>query len=316
MQSVSTALHVPFSGNSRTAQVFVDGRQLTEEGRGLGITMNVVDTGYVGTMGISLLSGREFTRQDDERRPRVAMVNEAAADRLWPGEDAIGRYFLSGSPTAEPTQVVGLVRTAKYRTLSEAPLPYIYIPRRQRYDRSLTVHVRTSGNPLDLATEIRSEVRALDPNLPIVTLQTMDEHWRTAAFALAGPRIGASLTTSFAIVGLFLASIGLHGVMAHAVSRRRRELGIRMALGARRASVMRMVLGQGLSLAGLGTLLGLLCAFGATRLLAGALLGVQPVDTATFVAVPAILLGIALLACYVPARRATRVDPMEALRHE
>ena len=149
----------------------------------------------------------------------------------------------------------------------------------------------------------------------IVTLKTMGEHWGTSAFALALPRGLSSFMTSFAVVALLLASIGLYGVMAHSVSRQKRELGIRMALGARRDTVMMTVLGQGLRLAGIGTVLGLLGAFGVARLLASAMPGIQ-LDLTTFVAVPAILLSIALLACYVPARRATRVEPMEVLRHE
>jgi putative ABC transport system permease protein len=316
VRSVSTGLHLPFSGSSRTNPVFLDGRELTDEGLGLAMAMNMVDTSYVDTMGLSLLSGREFTRQDDERGPRVAMVNEAAADRLWPGEDAIGRFLRTESRGNAPAQVVGIVRTGQYWQLGEAPRPYLYLPRRQSYDPSLTLHVRTTGNPLDLAAEVRREVRALDPALPIVTLQTMDDHWANAAFALSGPRTGASIVTSFAGVALFLAAVGLYGVMAHSVSRRKRELGVRMALGAQRATVMRMILGQGLRLAGLGTCLGLLSAFVVTRLLGSALPGVETLDVPTFAVVPVLLLGISAAACYFPARRATRVDPMETLRHE
>ena len=314
VRSVSTAQNVPFSGNSTLATVFLDERRLTDESLGLGIGSNMIDVGYVGTMGLSLLRGREFTRQDDEHGPPVAIVNEAAAEILWPGEDPIGRYFRTGHRAGEPRQVVGLVRTAKYWAWDEAPRPFLYRPRRQSYDSRLTMHVRTIGNPLDLAAQVREEVRALDPSLPIVTLKTMNEHWGTSGFALALPRGVSRFMTIFAGVALLLAAIGLYGVMAHSVSRRKRELGIRMALGARRATVMMSVLGQGLRLAGIGTVLGLLGAFGIARLLASTM-GLQP-DLTTFVAVPAILLSIALLACYVPAHRATRVDPWETLRHE
>lgn len=313
VRSVTTALHVPLSGNNVSRVVFVDGRELTESGRGLGVSSNYVDVDYASTIGLSLLRGREFTRQDDQDAPPVAVINDAAAQRFWPGAEAVGRYLRLGSPDATQVQVVGVVQTGQFVSLGEAPRPFIYFPRRQRYSPQLTVHLRTEGDPLAQAAALRDVVREVDPDLPIITLRTMDAH---RGLSMASARIGASLTSGFAVVAVFLAAVGLYGVLAHAVNRRKREIGIRIALGARRATVMTMVFAQGLGLAAVGTALGLLGAFGVSRFLATALYGVPPVDPVTFLVVPILLLGIAAAACYLPARRATRVDPMDALRHE
>lgn len=276
---------------------------------------NRIDEHYVRTLGLTLVQGRDFTPQDDATAPAVALINESMARMLWPQENALGKRFRLHRGSAY-VQVVGIVRDGKYRMLNEKPQPFVYVPLAQNYGVPVTVHLRTHGNPLALIQDLRQTLRTLDPNLPVYNVRTMEEHLRTSAFALMPLRMAASLLGVQAILGLGLAVMGIYGVVAYTVSQRTREIGIRMALGAGRATVFRTVIRSGLRLTVIGLIAGLIVAFLLVQALAGLLYGLNPFSTPIFVASILVLAGFALLACFLPARRAMDVDPIEALRAE
>jgi predicted permease len=278
--------------------------------------VNRIDPGYLRTMGGALLQGRDFTVEDDAAAPRVALVNQTLASRLWPGQDPIGRSFrwVDGGDAVE---VVGVVRDGKYVMLGESPRPYSYVPLAQEYDTPVTLHVRTaSADPLTLVPSIRQVLQDLDRDLPVFSVRTMQEHLRSSALAFLPLRMGATLAGAQGALALLLAVMGLYGVVAYAVSQQQREIGIRVALGARARDLFRVVARGGLRPALIGLLLGVMVSFGLARLLAGLLYGLNPLDVPVFAAVVALLLGVSLLACWLPARRVMKVDPVIALRSE
>ncbi len=272
---------------------------------------SVISPRYFAVMGIPLVAGRDFTDADDEHATSVAIVNENFARKFWPDQDVIGRKFRAGG---QSRTIVGVAKAGKYRRLNESPEAFFYLPCQQyARDLDLNICVRTTGDPLVAAATVRQCVRDLDPGVDVWGTMPLAGHIQGALF---GERIAASLLTRLGAVALILAAMGVYAVMAYAVSQRTQEFGVRMALGARPRDVVWQVLRRGLALAVSGAVIGLGLAFACTRLLAGFLYGVSPFDPATFIAVPFGLLAIALLACYFPARRATRVDPMVALRAE
>jgi putative ABC transport system permease protein len=241
------------------------------------------------------------------------IINEALARRFFDDEDPLGKHVSFRGANGPWSEIVGVVRDSKYRTLGETPRPTAFLPLAQNHETGMTLHVRTGGNPLDIAGLVRSEVQALDPNLAVTNLQTLSS---VVAASLFAARMGAVLLAVFGSLALVLAGIGLYGVMSYTVSRRTREIGIRMALGAGKRNVLRLVLKEALTIVGAGVATGLVVAAAATRLLASFLFGVSPLDAATFAAIPAVLAVVALLASYLPARRAAKVDPIIALRYE
>jgi predicted permease len=270
--------------------------------------------GYFDALGTPRLSGRDF-RNEVADGPRVAIVNKAFADRLFPGANPIGQHVNGGHWTYE---IIGVVGNAKSRTLGEDSRSILY----RSLDQSITedpsvmgytLIVHTAGNPAALAESVRRQVYALDSNIAIYNEETMDEHVRTAYFL---PRLAATLFGVFGCIGLVLAAVGLYGVMSYAVSRRTREIGIRMALGARIATVERLIVRQGMLLAVIATALGWPAAWILSRLASSFLYGIQPHDLLTFTIVPLVLAGVALVACWLPARRAASIDPVQALRAE
>jgi predicted permease len=270
--------------------------------------------GYFDALGTPRLSGRDF-RNEVADGPRVAIVNKAFADRLFPGANPIGQHVNGGHWTYE---IIGVVGNAKSRTLGEDSRSILY----RSLDQSITedpsvmgytLIVHTAGNPAALAESVRRQVYALDSNIAIYNEETMDEHVRTAYFL---PRLAATLFGVFGCIGLVLAAVGLYGVMSYAVSRRTREIGIRMALGARIATVERLIVRQGMLLALIATALGWPAAWILSRLASSFLYGIQPHDLLTFTIVPLVLAGVALVACWLPARRAASIDPVQALRAE
>ena len=278
--------------------------------------VNRVDSGYFHTMGVTLLRGREFSELDNDSSPRVAVVNQTLADRIWPGQEPLGKRFRWES-SADPIEVAGVVRNGKYLMLGEAPRPYVYLPIAQEYGAPVTLHVRSvTGDPLALAPALRRVVRDLDPNLPVFNVRTMEEHLRGSAFAFLPLRTGAILAGAQGLVALLLAVMGVYGVVAYSVTQQTRDIGIRVALGARNLDVFRLVSRSGLRPALIGLALGLAVSFGLARLLATLLYGLNPVSVPVFAAVVALVLCVSLLACWLPARRAARVDPTEALRHD
>jgi predicted permease len=266
---------------------------------------------YFALMGIPLLSGRDFTDADEEGALNVAIVNEHFAQKFWPGQDPLGRKFRAGGRTRT---IVGVAKAGKYRQLNEPPHEFFYLPYRQYVpDLDLSICVRTRDDPLASAGLVRQTVRELDPGVDVWGTMPLSGHIGGALFA---QRIAAKLLTCLGAVALLLAGMGVYAVMAYAVSQRTQEFGVRMALGASPANVLWQVVHRGLLLAVAGVAAGLVLAFSVTHLLSGFLYGVSPFDPPTFLGVPALLVIIAVLACYLPARRATRVNPMEALRAE
>jgi hypothetical protein len=261
-------------------------------------------------MGVGLLEGRTFTRQDDAGGPPVIIVNQRFAERFWPGESALQKIV---ETAGKERVVVGVVETGKYRSLGEAPTEFMYLPHRERFSTGMTLVARTRAEPTLVLQVVQGTVRALDADMPVFDVRTMQDHM---GIALLPARLGGAVLGLFGLLGLALAAVGIYGVMAYSVARRRRELGIRVALGADRASVLGLVLGQGARLALLGIAVGLIAAAAAARLLEGMLYNVGAYDPVAFVGVPVLLAAVALLAVYLPARRAAGVEPMRALRAE
>ena len=274
---------------------------------------NIVSPEYFETMKISLLRGRTFMAQDSAASPGVIVVNETLARRFWPGQDAMGKRISVSGPKGKFLEIVGIARDGKYNTLGEDPTPFFYLPSLQHYQPGMTLFVRTANDPKTVMSSLRNEIQALDRSLPITDVKTMMEHM---GFSLLPARVAATLLGVFGFLALALASVGIYGVMSYSVNRRTHEIGIRIALGAQAADVLKLIVLQGMFLAASGIILGLLAAFGLTRFLSSLLYGVSATDPVTFIGTPLLLVAIALLASYVPARRGVRVDPIVALRYE
>jgi predicted permease len=290
--------------------VFVDGYD-RPSGEDTTYEFAVVSPRYFALLQIPLLAGRDFDASDTPAAPRVAIVNEAFATRFWPGREALGRRFRA---RGEWRTVVGIVKTGKYDRLDEPPQSFFYLPYRQYVpDLDLNIAVRTSGRPLAMARPVQQTIHELDPGVDVLGTKSMTSHTRTVLFA---EEVASNLLALLGAVGVILAAMGVYAVVAHAVSQRTQEFGVRIALGARRSDVFALVVRQGLSLAATGSALGLLLAPAVARLLRSLLHGVSPFDPSTLVGVPLGIAVITALACYLPARRATRVDPMVALRAE
>jgi predicted permease len=271
-----------------------------------------IGTKYFNTLRIALLAGREFTAADSDSAPRVAIVNETMARRFWSDGNALGRYIRHGKA---PIEVVGIVRDAKYRTLAETAQPFVYLPLAQEPSSNLTLSlaVRTSGDPMLLAPAIEREVKALMPNWPMFQFRTLDEGLKLQQ---ALPGVGASILGSLGAFGLLLAAIGLYGVMAYVVRQRTHEIGIRLAIGAQIRDVIALIVKQGMAVCAAGGAIGMVIAFVAAQFLDSVLYGISASDPITFITVPLVLIGVALLACYLPARQAAGVDVLRALRRE
>jgi predicted permease len=292
--------------------VFLEGQEPAPGGRGVLVQTNDIGPRYFETLGITLVRGRDFSEADGEKAPPVVIINEVMAKRFWPDQDAVGKRFKFFGD-ANYRQVVGIAREVKVTSLTERPRPLVYLPMRQDYASQVTLHVRAGGDATKLVAALRGEIQALDPNLSILNVQTMTDR---VDQSLQGERTQATLLGSAGVMALLLASVGLYGVMSYMVAQRTREIGIRMALGATRSNVMGLVLKQGATLVGAGIVIGLGAAFGLTRLVASSLFGVTAVDPLTFIGTSLLLALVSLAASYLPARRATKVDPIIALRYE
>jgi predicted permease len=297
----------------------LDGRRLTDEEQDQrSLQVRVITEDYFRTMGVPLVRGRTFTAADRLGRPPVAIVNEAAAALLWPGDDAVGHSLTIGTRLSQGGEsaggtVVGVARNVRDFGATGALRPTLYVAHAQFPVDFFTVTLKARDNPAALVEPARTLLATLDPDLPMFRVRTMDQF---AANAVAQPRLYLTLIGIFAAAAMLLAAIGIYGVLAHGVTQRTREIGIRLALGANRREVVGLVVGQAAALASGGLALGLLLAFGASRLMRGLLFGVEPNDVATYAGVAGALFAIALLASYLPARRASRVDPVTALRSE
>ncbi|KPJ83855.1 MAG: hypothetical protein AMS19_02950 [Gemmatimonas sp. SG8_23] len=309
VSGVGLAVVAPLSLGSSDRTVNVPGYEFAE-GERASLHYTYVSEGYVEAMGIELAEGRSFTRQDDENGPPVMIVNQRFADRFWPGQSALGKIVETGGREWE---VIGVVETGKYNSLGEDPTEFMYFPLRIMFRSDRVLVARAEGDPQAVLQRVQQIVRAADPEMPVYDVRTMEDHM---GIALLPARLAGSVLGIFGLLGLTLAAVGIYGVMAYSVSQRTRELGIRVALGADRGSVLQLVLGEGLRLAALGTLIGLGGALAAAQLVRGLLYNASPIDPIAFTLVPLTLLGVAALAVYLPARRAARVDPIGALKSE
>ena len=310
--SVTRTLPLGDSSNSN-GPILKEGEQLARGSAGRNIMTNVVGAGYFRAMQIPIIEGRDFDDRDQPKTQRVAIVNQKMAEILWPGESAVGKRIFIGTDSRDPLEVVGVVKTGKYRNLAEDPKPFFYYAFSQRRPGTMAMVVRPSIDPRGLVGAIRKEVQALDRRVPVFGVKTMDEH---KTYALWAPNMAASFSVAFGVVAILLSAVGLYSVMAYIVSQRTREVGIRMALGANRADVMKMITRQGMKLAGIGVGIGLVLALALAQVLGSLLIGISGYDVTTFIVVPVLLAAVAFVASYLPARRATKVDPLVALRYE
>ena len=309
VRAVGLAEMVPLGLGSQQTGVSIPGYEPSPN-ENMSLDYNIVGPGYFAAMGIPLLQGREFTRSDDTTAAGAIIVNQRFVERYLRGAEPIGRTVrASGRDLA----IVGVVPTGKYRTLGEDPLPYYYLPHGQFWNSAMTIHIRTAGDPTSIVPLLRAQVRALDADLPLADVSTMTSY---LGITLLPARLAGTVLAVFGLLGLVLAAVGMYGVMAYGVAQRRREIGIRVAIGAASGQVVRLLMRQGLALVALGAVIGLAGALGAWRVVRGMLYGATGPDVLTFVLVPATLLAVAALAIWIPARRAAAVDPVTALRSE
>jgi putative ABC transport system permease protein len=313
VESVGAISHLPLSGAMAFVDFTIDGKPAAP-GKDQSTHFRAISPAYFRTMGIPLLKGRDFTEQDDERATNVILINDTLARRHFPGEDPIGRR-LTISYGDEPAlrEIVGVVGDVKHRGLTNESGSEVYVPLPQLPHSAMNIVTRATGDPLNLVAAVRNEAFAIDRNQPVANIRTMEQY---LADSVARPRFNTVLLGLFAALALALAIVGIYGVMSYFVAQRTHEIGIRLALGARPYDVSRMVVRQGISLTMNGLAIGLTLAFATTHLLTNSLYGVGTTDPLTFVVISSLFALVALLACYLPARRATKVDPLVALRRE
>jgi putative ABC transport system permease protein len=305
---------LPFAGPGAATGFTVVGRPAPLPGEGPVTEVRVTDENYFRTMGIPVLGGRTYSAQEATAERHVAVVSESLARKYFPGEDPVGqRIVVDMKEKPEPTEIVGVVGDVKRQSLDEEPRPTVYWPPPELTYSTMTLVVRAGGDPAGLAAAARREIQSIDPEQPVADVRTMRQ---LLAESVGRARFSAWLLGLFAVVALVLAGVGLYGVMSYAVAQRTHEIGLRVALGAQGRDILRLVIGHGMLLAAVGLAVGLAGALALTRLMRGLLFEVSATDPATYVALTAFLLLVALAACLVPARRATKVDPMVALRYE
>lgn len=321
VKAVSVASLAPLGGVSRAASVTAAGSNGPVGASETSVGYWVVSPNYFGTLSILIVQGRSFGLRDTGQGTPVAIINEAMARQFWPGQDPVGKRLRPGPPSVPFTEVVGVVKNTRGARLWEADQPYVYLPLLQNNTKGpaiqteqlgMKILIRTDGNPDDISAIVPRVVRTLDPNVQgsAATLGKSAERWVWFS------QVGAMLSSSLGILGLFLASLGIYGLMSYSVAQRTHELGIRIALGANRSDILKLVLGQGLRISLVGLVVGLAIALGVTRVIAAMLYGVKPTDPVTFGGVSVLLTAVALLASYLPARRAAKVEPLVALRYE
>lgn len=316
VRSASAVYPLPLSGDRFSISFEIDGRPVAKKDQP-SADFFTVDAGYFKTLGIPFIKGRDFEVRDQAKSPQVIIVSETFAQRHFPGEEVIGKRIKPGISTLEDEtpwrEVVGVVADVRNRALNMEPRPVYYVPQTQVPFNQMILVAKTTGDPHTLISAATKEVATLDSDLPVFGVKTMEEY---LSASVSTPRFNTTLLSIFAAVALLLTIVGLYGVMSYSVAQRTNEIGIRVALGAQARDVLSLIIKQGLQLVLLGLAIGLLGAFALMRVIAGLLFGVTAKDPLTFVAVAVVLGLIALFACYLPARRATRVDPLEALRYE
>jgi predicted permease len=313
VESASLAFSVPLGYYNSTAFLEIEGQPPSTKARRPTGGYNAVSPEYLQTIKPRVVEGRFISAQDDERGRRVAVINQYMAQHFWPGQEAIGKRLRSTDLNNVWLEVVGVVQNSKVTGLFADPGSYFYVPLAQKYTSVRALQLRTAGDPGALAPLVAREIKALDPDLPVYDVTTMER-------MIQGPngffllRMGALFGGALGLLGLALALVGVYGVVSYAASQRTQEIGLRMALGADRGEIMRLVLGRGLVLVGVGVAVGTACALSVSHLVANLLFGISPVDPATFIGVPLMLGVMALAASFIPALRATRIDPAVALR--
>jgi predicted permease len=312
-QSAALALNMPLSGPQLVTRIHPEGRPF-EKGP-FQVSYNVVTPRYLETVGIRLLLGRHFSAQDNKQSPPVAIVNERLAQSYWPNETPIGKRFRFGAPSLDNPliEIVGIAQDTKVSNVFAPPRMYFYLPLSQHYQNRTILHLRADGEPERLITAMRREIAGLDRGLPVYDVKTLADYVNDA---LAPQRLTTFLISNFGALAMVLSAIGLYGAMSYDVERRMREIGIRMALGAQPRVVLRLVIRKGMTLTLIGVVIGSIAALAMTRLIKGILFGVSATDPLTFTLIVVLLAAVGLVACFIPARRAVQVDPIESLRRE
>jgi putative ABC transport system permease protein len=313
VESAGIVSQLPLGGNMDMYGVHVEGKSLPNPEEDPSADRYSITPGYLRAMRIPVLRGREFDQHDIAGSPMVALVNESMARQFWPGEDPIGKRFRMGDTKGPWKTVVGVVGDVLHKGLDAPHTIQVYVPNTQFTDSMVILAVRTSNEPSSIAAAVRSEVAALDPQVPVSEVATMDE---VVSASVTNQRFGALLFVLFGAIALVLTAVGIYGVISYGVAQRTHEIGIRLALGAGSREVLSLIVSEAMKPALLGAALGLCAAFGLTRLLTRLLYNVKPTDPLVFAAVLLLLITVAWLASYIPARRATRVDPIVALRYE
>jgi predicted permease len=305
---------VPLTLSNRADEMVPDGQRDADAPL---VYRNRVTPGHFRTLGIPLVLGRDFDARDRAQGTAVAIVNEILAKRFWPGENPLGKRFRARNDRESPAtpwfEVVGVARDSKYVTVGEDPKPFMYRPMSQEYTPAGVILVKGRGDEAETLRAVREAAAALDPNLAVFGVMTLDA---ATSISLLPVKIAATVASTLGTLALALGAIGLYGVMSYLVRQRTREIGIRMALGAQRGSVVNLVTRHGMRWTGIGLAVGLAASFAVAKVIAGFLFGVGPADPAAFLGITLLLFGTAYVACYIPARRASRIDPLAALREE
>ena len=314
VKSVALARYTPFGYSNDIEHVIPEATTIKLPENGIGCFNNIVTPEYFATWGLPIVEGRAFTTHDDENAPRVAVVTQAFAKRLWPNQSAVGKRFKITGDTGQ-TEVVGVSGDIQYFSIGETPRPFFFRPYAQNYRGSFTLNIHTAVDPASLTNQLRATISSLDATLPVFDVRSFEAHIRDGR-ALLGTRLGAWFAAVFGVLALVLASVGVYGLIAYAVAQRRREIGIRVALGARAGAVVGLVVRQGIRIAIAGVLLGLVMTVAVTQLLTKILYGVAPRDPLILASVAIALATVGAMASVLPARRAAMVDPLVALREE
>jgi putative ABC transport system permease protein len=306
---------LPLSGEGWQDAVLPEGQPKPEPGQFPSSDFHTISPGYFQAMGIQFLEGRDFSSADDQNSPAVAIISQSMARKYWPDEDPVGKRFQKGGGHGKMTilTVVGVAADTKQYGPAAKTLTEFYLPYRQNPLQRFALVLRTKSHPLAMQSAVREQVQALDKSQPVYAIQTMEQ---IVDNSLSSRRTNTQLLAGFAALALLLAAVGIYGVMAYFVTQRTNEIGVRVALGAQKRDILKLIVGKGTVLTLAGAAIGVVASIGVTRFLQSLLFGVSATDPLTFFVVPALLCGVALTACYIPARRAMRVDPMIALRYE